>query len=89
MERNAQLRSSKFFRQTLAQGNPETIQEMLDVLAKNRLIIEEDVATLVYYMNGGLNYNDAWLLTREQRKIMTHVIERHFKAMNPNAKQQL
>ena len=62
---------------------------MLDVLAKNRLTIEEDVATLVYYMNGGLNYNDAWLLTREQRKIMTHVIERHFKAMNPNAKQQL
>ena len=62
---------------------------MLDVLAKNRLIIEEDVATLVYYMNGGLNYNDAWLLTREQRKIMTHVIERHFNAMNPNAKQQL
>lgn len=62
---------------------------MLDVLAKNRLIIEEDVATLVYYMNGGLNYNDAWLLTREQRKVMTHVIERHFKAMNPNAKQQL
>ena len=62
---------------------------MLDVLAKNRLTIEEDVATLVYYMNGGLNYNDAWLLTREQRKIMTHVIERHFKAINPNAKQQL
>lgn len=62
---------------------------MLDVLAKNRKTIEEDVATLVYYMNGGLNYNDAWLLTREQRKIMTHVIERHFKAMNPNAKQQL
>jgi hypothetical protein len=62
---------------------------MLDVLAKNRKTIEEDIATLVYYMNGGLNYNDAWLLTREQRKIMTHVIERHFKAMNPNAKQQL
>lgn len=62
---------------------------MLDVLAKNRRIIEEDVATLVYYMNGGLNYNDAWLLTAEQRKIMGHVIERHFKAMNPNSKQQM
>ncbi len=62
---------------------------MLDVLAKNKKIIEEDVATLVYYMNGGLDYNDAWLLTKDQRKIMGHVIERHFKAMNPNAKQQL
>jgi hypothetical protein len=62
---------------------------MLSVLAKNKLVIEEDIATLVYYMNGGLNYNDAWLLTRDQRKIMTHVIERHFKAMNPDSKQQL
>ncbi len=62
---------------------------MLDVLARNRNVIEEDVATLVYYMNGGLDYNTAWLLTNEQRKIMSRVIERHFKAMNPNAKSQM
>lgn len=89
MDRNSQLRSSKFFRQTLAQGNPERIQVMLDVLARNRKVVEEDIATLVYYMNGGLDYNDAWLLTNDQRKIMGHVIERHFKATNPNGKSQL
>jgi hypothetical protein len=89
MDRNSQLRPSKFFRQTLAQGNPERIQEMLDVLARNRKVVEEDIATLVYYMNGGLDYNDAWLLTNDQRKIMGHVIERHFKATNPSSKSQL
>lgn len=55
---------------------------------KNVNIIEKDIASLVYYMNGGLNYNDAWLLTHNQRKVMIKVIEDHYKAMNPQKGQQ-
>lgn len=52
---------------------------------RNRKVINDEVATLVYYMNGGLDYNDAWLLTADQRKTMSKVIEKHFKAMNPKS----
>lgn len=56
---------------------------------RNRNIINEEVATLVYYMNGGLDYNDAWLLTADQRKSLSKVIEKHYKAMNPKSGNQL
>ena len=66
----------------------ETIQTMLGSMNKNVIAVEKDIASLVYYMNGGLSYNDAWLLTSNQRKIMVKVIEDHYKAMNPTKSQQ-
>jgi len=62
---------------------------MIDTMERNRSIINEEITTLVYYMNGGLDYNDAWMLTEPQRKGFSKVIERHFKAMNPKGPQQL
>lgn len=61
---------------------------MLAVMRKNRDLIEYDIATLVFYMQGGLNYNDAWQLTPKQRKVMARVIEKHYENMNPNKKNQ-
>lgn len=58
------------------------------MMEKNRGLIETDIATLVFYMQGGLDYNDAWMLTANQRKTMSKVIERHYEAMNPNKKNQ-
>jgi hypothetical protein len=66
----------------------ELIESMLGSMNKNVNIIEKDIASLVYYMNGGLNYNDAWLLTANQRRTMIRVIEDHYKAMNPTKSQQ-
>lgn len=48
-------------------------------------MIEEEIATLVYYYNGGLNYNDAWMTTSRQRKTMSKVVEKHFEAMAPKS----
>lgn len=62
---------------------------MLERMEKNRKIIETDIATLVYYMNGGLGYNEAWVVPTDQRKIMSKVIQTHFDNMNPNKKNQL
>lgn len=63
--------------------NPDLITEMLKIMDRNRNIINEEIATLVYYYNGGLNWNDAWLTTSMQRKIMSKVVEKHFQAMSP------
>jgi hypothetical protein len=62
---------------------------MLAIMDKNRKIIEEDIATLVFYMKGGITYDDAWLLTTDQRKTMARVIERHFEKMNGGQKELL
>ena len=58
---------------------------MLSIMDRNRKMIEEEIATLVYYYNGGLNYNDAWMTTSRQRKTMSKVVEKHFEAMAPKS----
>lgn len=49
---------------------------MLDTMEKNIKIIHNDVASLVFYMQGGLNINDAYNLSITQRKIMAKIIEK-------------
>lgn len=89
VERTDELRSRAFFRSIIATADPDQIIEALATMEKNREAIDNDVNTLVFYMNGGLDYDDAWLLTSDQRVNLARVIERHFKTMNPNSKQQM
>jgi hypothetical protein len=70
-------------------SDPEIIQKMISVMERNRSTIENDISTLVFYMQGGLDYNDAWLLTLSQRKNMSSIIEKHYSAMSGNKKQML
>lgn len=56
---------------------------------KNREAIDADIMTLVFYMKGGISYNDAWLLTTDQRKRMFGVIEKHYSALSGKDKNQL
>lgn len=58
-------------------------------MEKNRAVIETDIATLVFYMQGAVSYEDAWLLTQRQRGQMAKVVERHYEAMNPNKQNML
>lgn len=62
---------------------------MLDGLTKNRETLEQDINSITFYMNGGLDYNDAWLLTPEQRRAIFKTIERHYDMMNPNKKSMM
>lgn len=51
-------------------------------MENNRKAITMDLATLTFYMQGGINFHDAHMLSYEQRQIMSKVIEKHFAAMN-------
>lgn len=62
---------------------------MIDTMDKNRKAITKEVASLVFYMNGGLDYDDAWLLCADDRAIMADIIEKHHKAMSGNTKSNL
>jgi hypothetical protein len=50
---------------------------MISIMDNNRKTIEQEISTLVFYMGGGLDYNDAWLLSADQREIMAKIIEKH------------
>ena len=69
--------------------DPDLINEMLGVLHKNQSLIEQDVNALVFHMQGGLDYDDAFLLTTDQRRMMAKMIQKHYDDQNPNKKPQL
>jgi hypothetical protein len=41
---------------------------------------------LSFYMQGGLSFNEAHLLSLEQRQILAKTIQKHYEAMDPNKK---
>jgi len=69
--------------------NPDLIYEMISVCNKNVTLIEQDVNALVFHMKGGLDYDDAFLLTTDQRQSMAKMIQKHYDDQNPNKKPQL
>ena len=59
---------------------------MLEKMEQNRKAITNELATLAFYMQGGLTFNDAHMLSYEQRVILSKVIEKHYEAMDPKKK---
>ena len=69
--------------------NPDLINDMINTCNRNISLIEQDVNALVFHMQGGLDYDDAFLLTAEQRSLMAKMIQKHYDDQNPNKKSQL
>lgn len=69
--------------------NPDLINDMINTCNRNMSLIEQDVNALVFHMQGGLDYDDAFLLTAEQRSLMAKMIQKHYDDQNPNKKSQL
>jgi hypothetical protein len=55
---------------------------MLTSMNRNKHLIEQDVATIVFYMQGSIQYDDAWLLSPNQRKLFGHIIEKHYEKLS-------
>lgn len=51
-------------------------------MEKNRKAIINEVATLAFYMEGGISFGDAHLLSSEQRTIISKVVEKHYSALS-------
>jgi hypothetical protein len=60
---------------------------MLQGLERGRRRLEEEVAHLVYYMNGAINLNDAYALSMEQFEILSRTIKTHFEKQEEAIKQ--
>lgn len=51
---------------------------MLGEFQREKDAMEKDIANLVYYMNGGLSYSDAYNLSQHQMKILSETISKHY-----------
>jgi len=44
--------------------------------------LEREIASVVYYMNGGVNLSDAYNLSIEQLELLADVISKHYEKQN-------
>jgi glutamate formiminotransferase len=55
---------------------------MLRSLNRECKEIEKEIAGVVYYMNGGLNFVDAYELSMDQLNVLSETIKNHFEKQN-------
>lgn len=70
--------SHKFFRLTLLNGDIQAITDLLGSMDHEAKLIEKEISSLVYYMNGGLAYADAYDMSMDQLNVLSEVIKTHF-----------
>lgn len=58
-------------------------------MERNRHAITKDIATLAFYMQGGLSFEDGHLLSADQRSAMSKVIEKHYEAASGKTNSKL
>ena len=78
METTNRFWSCKFFRLTLLDGDPEAITNLLRSLEKQRNDLESEIATVTFYMQGGINYFDAYQLSMKQLSDLISTINDHY-----------
>ena len=59
---------------------------MLSIMDNNRQAIQQELAMLAFYMQGGLSFNEAYMLSSDQRKMLSKVIQKHYESMDPKKK---
>jgi hypothetical protein len=62
----------------LLKGDPEEITTLLGSMQSERKHIQKHVGIIVYYMQGGLNYTDAWRLSMEELAVLADVFKEHY-----------
>jgi hypothetical protein len=66
----------------LLRGDHQSINDLLRSMSKERKQIEKDISMLVFYMQGGLSYKDAYLLSNEQIELLYKTISEHYEKQN-------
>jgi hypothetical protein len=71
----------------LLNESPERIQETLGSMKRDCDKLEREIASIVYYMNGGLSFSDAHNLSMQQLELLADVISTHYEKQNEAFKQ--
>ncbi len=64
----------------LLNGDPQEITHLLRSMESDRQKLESDLAKLVFHMNGGISFVDAYNLSTDQMTILIEAINQHNQA---------
>ena len=62
---------------------------MIAIMERNRKAIQNELGMLAFYMQGGLGFDEAHLLTADQRRMLSRIIEKHFEASSGKSNSKL
>jgi hypothetical protein len=68
---------------------PTDLEKLIESMSAESKAVKMQVAEICYYMNGGVEYNNAWGMSFEDREMMISLINKRRKEMNPNGKEML
>jgi hypothetical protein len=54
---------------------PDLINDLVAQYNKESKAVKEEILKLCWFMRGGITYNDAMLLSQEERSIISKIIE--------------
>lgn len=80
MEYANRVRSIKFFRVRLLHASSvEQVNELLGELRRDQIELRRHIVSILWHMRGGLNYDQAWRLTPDERSDIDHFIQERLK----------
>lgn len=68
---------------------PEQLADFINGYEKEANLLRENIADLCFVSQGAVGYNDAWMMSYEDRDAMVRVINRRNKEANPDGKEYL
>lgn len=71
-------KSNRFFYKILRGGNYEQITSYIEHLEKQQKNLEEEIAQLVIYTNGGIPWDVAWQMSPLHRHSVIRVLNKKF-----------
>ena len=68
---------------------PEKLSDLIQSYVRESSALREQITEIALHMSGGIEWNNLWGASFEDREIMIKVINRKIKSQNPNAKEQM
>ena len=68
-------KSNRFFRLTLLRSSPENIKKLIEQYEKDVAGIKKSALTMVWYMRGGVSYEDILNMSHDERVSINEIIE--------------
>ena len=56
---------------------PEEIQKLLDGMEKDINAIKKTAMSLTWYMRGGVSYEDVLIMSHEERKVISELVDQN------------
>ena len=68
---------------------PDKLGDLIKQLNRDSINIKEQILDICYFMQGGVDFNDAWCMSFEDRELAIKSINKRLKEKNPGSKEYM